>query len=363
MNKKVVILFFPLSESGGGRQIEKQKAMISNIPWALLSLERMIRHLDINVIIIDERFEDNYADIITNYKDNLLFVGVSSLLGRQIEGGIKFTKSLKQITNAPVIWGGWFPTVFPEVLLKDGYADYVCMGQGEIPFKTFTERILAGEDIEDIAGLGYKKNGNVVINKNDKLVNPEIFPKVNIDLIDINRLIDINKIIPDGQRGVDYIATYGCSNSCGFCSVVQVFGSKWYAKKIPDIINDLKYFKERANISHVTFWDENIFANKKFVLEFCHEMINSELSLTWGGFAHIGYFLKKYTDDDIRLIYRAGCRDIRLGAESGDQKTLDMINKKIKVKNTLEVVKLLKKHKIIARIFLIDGLMIKLLML
>jgi anaerobic magnesium-protoporphyrin IX monomethyl ester cyclase len=353
MNKKALILFFPLTESGGGRLLHKNQKFISNIPWALLSLERMIRHLDLEVILIDERLNRDYKNTIEKVKGRLLFAGVSSLAGLQIGGGVKFVETLRSIDDTvPVIWGGWFPTVFPEVLIRDGYSDYVCVGQGEIPFKTFTERMLAGEDVADIAGIAYKKNGEIIINPNEKLVNPTTFPKINLDLIDINGLIDLNGAVSHGYRGVDYLATYGCTNKCGFCSVVQVFGSKWFPGNVADIISDMKYFKEKAGISHVTFWDENLFASKKFVLEFCNEMIHSGLSLTWGAYAHIGYFLKNYSDEEIQLIYKAGCRDIRLGAESGDQQVLDAIHKNIKVKDTLSIVRLLRKYKITARIFL-----------
>ncbi len=344
MSKNIIILFFPLIESG---------EIFTNIPWALLSLERMIRHLDIEVVFIDERLNPDYSDVIIKAKENLLFAGVSSIIGYQISGGVKFTNTLKSICNVPVIWGGWFPTVIPEILIKDGYADYVCVGPGELPFKSFTEKMLLGEDISEIPGIGYKKDGSIVINPNEKFIHPDTYPPVNKDLIDVNRLIDINGKVPVGFRNVDYLASTGCPNSCGFCSVVQVYKNKWFAKKIPDIINDLKYFKEKAAISHVTFWDENIFASKKFVIDFCNELIKSDIKLTWSGYAHIGYFLRNFSENDIQLIYKAGCREIRLGSESGDQGVLDLIKKKIQVNDTLKIIKLLKKHNINSRIFLI----------
>ncbi len=344
MNKKTIILFFPLIESG---------EIFTNIPWALLSLERMIRHLDIDVVLIDERLDPDYTDIIKKNKDNLLFAGISAIIGYQIAGGVKFTKTLRTICNVPVIWGGWFPTVIPDIILKDGYADYICVGPGELPFKSFTEKILTGEDVSKISGIGFIKKGVVYVNPNENFTHPDSFTPVNKDLIDVNRLIDINGKVPVGQRNIDYLASTGCPQSCGFCSVVQVYKNKWFSKKIPDIIDDLRYFKEKASISNVTFWDENIFASKKFVIDFCNELIKSELNLTWSGYAHIGYFLRNFSEEEIQLIYKAGCREIRLGSESGDQEVLDLIKKKIQVNDTLKILKLLKKYNIRSRIFLI----------
>ncbi|MFH0867649.1 MAG: radical SAM protein, partial [Bacteroidota bacterium] len=342
MNRKNIILFFPLPDKGNAH---------SNYPWALLYLERMLRDLEVDVILIDERLNNDYSGIIKEYGDNLLFAGVSAMVGYQVVGGIKFSETVRSLTAAPVIWGGWFPTVFPEMLINDGYADYVFIGQGEIPFRQFTEKMLSGEKVFDIPGTGCRKNGITHITPNLDLINPENFPELNLSLIDFNALIDINGKIAVGFRGADYLATTGCPNNCSFCNLALVFGSRWYPKKVSEIIDDLKYIKENAGVNHITFSDDNLFAGKQFVLELCNEMMHAGLSLTWEANAHVGSFLKNYNDDDIKKFYNSGCRRIKIGAESGNQEVLDLINKKIKVKDNLTIVKILKKNNIRTRFF------------
>jgi radical SAM superfamily enzyme YgiQ (UPF0313 family) len=80
-------------------------------------------------------------------------------------------------------------------------------------------------------------------------------------------------------------------------------------------------------------------------------MIEVGLNITWSVYAHIGYFLKNFSDQDIKLIYRAGCRELRIGAESGDQNVLNLIEKKTSLKNNLKIVKILKKNNIHIRFF------------
>ncbi len=318
----------------------------SGFPWALLYLERMIRHLDVEVLLIDERLNKDYIEIINSTKGRLLFAGVSSIVGYQIVGGIKFSENIKMITGAPVIWGGWFPTVFPEMILQDGYADYVCIGQGEIPFLSFTEKLIAGEEITAIAGIGYKKNGTVIINPLSKLVDPDKFPRINLSLININQLIELHENTNNAFRDIDYLASTGCPHNCSFCNMTIYIGSRWFPKKISEIIDDLKYLREEASITHISFWDDNFFASKKFVLDFCNELILSGLKMTWDAETHVGFFLKTYTDEDIQLMYKSGCRRIKVGAESGDQEVLDLVNKRNQVKENLQIVKVLKKHNI-----------------
>jgi radical SAM superfamily enzyme YgiQ (UPF0313 family) len=340
-DKNIVILFYPISETGDP---------YTNIPWALLRLERVVRDLNVSVIFIDERVESNYEGTIINHKDNILFAGVSSMIGAQMIGGIKFCQTFRTISSMPIIWGGWFPTIYPEIILAETYADAICVGQGEVPFRAFTERVLAGISFKDIPGIGYSENGRFIINQNHKFVNPDLFPPINLDLIDINKLIDLNGEVPLGKRHVDYLATTGCTNNCAFCSAAKVFGRKWYTRSITEIINDIKYLVDKANVSHIESWDENIFANKKFIFDFCNELNKSKIPVTWSGYAHIGYFIRHFSDSDIKFLHKSGCREIRLGGESGDQDVLDLVNKNIKTTETIKVVKLLKRNNMPTRL-------------
>lgn len=338
--KKVILFFYPL--------IEKNE-VFPNIPWAFLYLERMIRHLNIEMILLDERLESNIEDKIRFYKENILFAAISVMIGHQITGATKFTKLFKSISEKPVLWGGWFPTILPEMILKDGFADYVCIGQGEIPFQQFVEGFIKNNDVTTIKGIGSKINGEIKINDNTDFINPHKFEKINLELIDINKLIDINGVVSSENRSVDYLATAGCPYQCKFCNAVHLFKRKWFPKGIEEIIQDIHYLKLKANVTHIDFRDDNFFGNRKFILSFCNSLLNSNISITWEANVHLGFLLKNFSDNDMKLIYKSGCRLLRIGAESGDQEVLDFINKKTKVEEIYKAVRFLKKHQIKTR--------------
>jgi radical SAM superfamily enzyme YgiQ (UPF0313 family) len=337
MEKNIIILFYPFIDS---------KEDYYNIPWALLYLERMIRHLNLEVVIIDERFESNYSFLIQKNCDKVLFSGVSAMIGSQITGGIKFTNEIRKYTNSPVIWGGWFPTLFPELLLETGIADYICIGQGEIPFLKFTESIKNNNFSFDIPGIGYKHNGTITINKKNKLNNPIAFPQINLNLINLKRLTEGKSKAKKNFVRIDYLASIGCNQACKFCNLVYIYEKKWFAKKIEEIISDLIFLKSEVGANHIVFIDDNLFVNKLFIINLCNNLIASNLNLTWAAFAHIGYFLEHFSHDDIKLFYEAGCRELRTGAESGDQDVLEIVGKKISVEKNIQIIKTLKEFNI-----------------
>jgi len=332
--KQVVILFYP----SPWPDIQRGR-----IPYALLYLERMIRHLPLDIILINEQIMPNYEPIIEQVKDRLFLAGVSSMTGHQIIGGIKFSKYVKKISSAKIVWGGWHPTLLPEETLAENYIDFLIKGQGEVSFRELVICLLTGKDYSGLNGLGYKKDGKIFINKNAAFININQFPRVNYKLINLN---DYTFKSAYGEKCLGYFTSHGCPFNCAFCCLAEVFGRRWYNKEIAEIIGDLRYFKETAGIDSVTFDDDNFFVNKDFTLKLCQAMIDANLNLKWDTSAHAALFLKLFGPEDINLFYRSGCRQIYIGAESGDQEVLDLINKKAKVEDSLDFVKVLNAHKI-----------------
>lgn len=334
---KVIILFYPATWPQGVR---------GRIPYALLYLERMVRHLNLEVVIIDEQVNSDYLPLIDKVCDRVLLAGVSAMTGNQIRGGIRFSRLIKEKTGdrTPVVWGGWHPTLLPENVLKNSFVDYVVIGQGEYPFQLLVEAFLEGRGVEAIPGIAYKQGTACVVNEPLPFSDMNQYPKINFRLVEISNYTYKSSY---SENCIGYFCSHGCPYNCAFCCLAKVFNRKWFRKNIDEIINDLALFKDKSGIDSVTFDDDNFFVNREFALDLCRRLIESKLDLLWDTSAHAGSFLKTYSDDDIDLLYRAGCRQIYIGAESGDQAILDLISKGTTVEDNINFVKLLEKHHII----------------
>lgn len=332
--KKVIIIFYPSPWPEGQR---------GRTPHALLYLERMICDFNLEIVLIDEKTTPDYEKIMDKVKDRLFLAGVSAMTGYQIFGGIKFSKYVREISSAKIVWGGWHASILSEETLREPFIDFIVKGQGENAFRELVGCLLSGSDYTLVKGLGYKQAGKSVVNGTTVLTDISKFPRVNYKLLDLNNYVYKSAY---SERCIGYFTSHGCPLNCAFCCVAQVYNRRWFNKKIEEIIEDLKYMKEAAKIDSVTFDDDNFFVNKPFTLKLCQALIDSGLNLKWDTSAHAALFLKTFSDEDIDLFYQAGCRQIYVGAESGDQEILDLIDKKAKVEDNLNFVKLLNKHKI-----------------
>lgn len=339
LTKDVVLLFYPNPSPGDSSQYR--------VPYSLLYLERAIRDLAVKIILLDEQLQPEYGAVLAANQDRLLLVGVSSLTGDQIQGGIAFSKMVRQKCNAPIVWGGWHPTLLPEQTLQEPFIDFVVLGQGERPLRELVEHLRGDLDITRISGLGFKQHGRVTINAPDCSHDPNLFPRIDLGLLDLKQYLNKSRL---PEKFISYFATHGCPLNCAFCCIGKVYQRRWYHKPVKDIIEELRYLKEKVGIDSLLFDDDNFFVNPAFARELAKAMIAEKLELTWETSAHAHIFAKAFSDEDVRLFAQSGCRQIYVGAESGDQEVLDLLDKHLKVEETLQFVTRLQRSGITPRL-------------
>ena len=86
----------------------------------------------------------------------------------------------------------------------------------------------------------------------------------------------------------------------------------------------LNIFINKYNIDAIEFHDNNFFTAKKRVLEFSELIMNDNISY-WGE-GRIDT-INMFTDDELKLMRKAGCKMIFLGAETGNDAVLKQMNK------------------------------------
>ena len=79
--KKTIILYNP-------------KAVFFDMPLALIALGTQVCE-DYNVVIIDARIESDVDEILKEYIDQALLVGVTSLTGAPLKDAISFSKKVR----------------------------------------------------------------------------------------------------------------------------------------------------------------------------------------------------------------------------------------------------------------------------
>lgn len=312
-------------------------------PLNLICIGSKLKSVGYNVEIINCAFEKDYLNTIDRELKDSLLVGIS-LLTSEAPDAYKIMKHIKEISNVPVVVGGWHCTLFPEQMADCKYADYVIAGEGEEHIINIAEMVKNGE-----------KTDNKIFHK--KILNPETFPlpDYNIDKT-IERFITsyltdkLSEYVKQPMRWLPYESSRGCPSHCTFCINVVTDNTIYRKKSAEKVISEIEYIVKKYNLTHLKIIDDNFFVDIRRVREICEGIINSGINITWDGECRCDYFREGMLDDKtLELCRKSGLIQLTLGIESGSPHTLQLMKKGITAEQAEFAVKKCSEHKIIAR--------------
>ena len=129
-----------------------------------------------------------------------------------------------------------------------------------------------------------------------------------------NNFFSINEKI-----AIPILGTRGCPYSCFFyCTYPLQQGRKVRARSVKNIIEEIKYWQKELGASKFVFRDPVFSINRKHTIEFCNEVINQKLNISFMVETH----LNNLDDEMINLLKTAGLELVYVGVESSSHVVL-----------------------------------------
>ena len=101
-------------------------------------------------------------------------------------------------------------------------------------------------------------------------------------------------------------------------------GRKFRARSAADVVGEMEYLVEKYGIRHFQFADDCFTAAPERVSEICELIISKQLDVTWDIMGRVNTLLDEAL---ILKMKRAGCVQIMMGIETGNQRILDLMKK------------------------------------
>lgn len=265
-------------------------------------------------------------------------VGIYSMASMQ-RNSIGFAEHLRDSCGL-LVAGGPLPSSDPVSFMKD--FDVVVKGEGEKTMVDILRIYEMGGDPGSIPGIVFRKNssGWVRCGEEGEIVHTEM-RKLETDLDQIafpaRDLFPNKEYIDYGKRRTGsatttVFTTRGCPFRCEFCSN-PVFGVS-YRMRSP--VNVLDEVEEALSFGYdnIHFADDVFTLNKERVFEICREIKNRGLDFRWECLGRVDSIDKNLA----MKMKEAGCDRIFFGIESGNDRILKMMNKKITVETARKAV-------------------------
>lgn len=236
--------------------------------------------------------------------------------------------------NSVIVLGGVHPSVFPEQTLEYFHeADFAFCGEAENGLSALVNSfsVSHGIDMGNIPGLIWRRGGEIICNRpffQDDLDSLG-FPDWNS--IDPRRYPFQTFFFSRSKNVAPLCMTRGCAYQCAFCTCHLVMGSKVRHHSAKYIIDEIELLKKDFGIEEFCFIDDNFLAFKESVIFLCQELIRKKIKVKWSCF---GIRLDLLEGEILKLMEKSGCFLFSVGIESGSQRILDSMKKKL----TLELI-------------------------
>ena len=274
---------------------------------------------------LNPQIEESIIKLVN--EKNIKYLGLTIMPALQLKRAVDISKNIKsKFPDLKILWGGYFPSLHPNTVLKADYVDYVFRGHAEYSIVDFMDSIegkAGAKKLNEIDGLSYKEDGKIINNKKSETIDPSLIPRLPYYKVDVEKYLKRSRTYL-GPRTMGYHSSVGCPFLCGFCAVAGVYKGRWIGRNSELVAGDLKFLKEKYNIGAVEFHDNNFFVSEKRTYEIADGI--KDLNIGWWGEARPDTTMK-FTDDTWEMMSKAGCKMIFFGAESSSDEILKLMDK------------------------------------
>ena len=285
--------------------------------------------VDVREYTINNQLDYILKDIYKHDYDVVLF----STYIWNIYDIVKLCENLKKVKpEIKIGLGGPEVTYDSEnAMEKYEFLDYILCGEGELVFRDLVMYLQGNKNIEDVEGIVYRNNGEIVVNRPKELLQnlDEIpSPYENLDPKEYE------------NRIVYYETSRGCPFNCQYCLSSAIKGLRYFS--IDRVKRDLKNLID-ARVSQIKFIDRTFNANKKFAKEIMEFLMENDNGYTTYHFEVTAHLL----DDDM-LEFLKDCKEglfqFEIGVQTTNQEALDAVGRRDDFEKLSYVVKTIESY-------------------
>jgi anaerobic magnesium-protoporphyrin IX monomethyl ester cyclase len=326
---------------------------LSTIPLGLGYIAAVLESAGFSTGILDMSVSDIQMDELERRlaQKNPDVVGITSMTC-SYPHAVKVARAVKHWNQeCSVVMGGVHATfMFEEILRKVPEIDAVVRYEGEYTMPEVADALDKKRGLDKVKGIAFRDG--------DRIVSTPLKPQIdNLDDLPYPAYHLLEPSVEEyignyGVRNFPIITTRGCPFGCIYCSTMAFHGRKYRTRSIARVLDELEYLIGKYRVNNVSFVDDNFTMQNDRVFKLCEGMADRKLAIDWGCSARVD----QVSEELLKAMKEAGCKDIFFGIESVSQRVLDLVNKRFTVKQAKETVKKAEKAGIRTHCSFIIGL-------
>ncbi len=263
------------------------------------------------------------------------FVGITSITFQVILTYHVLEEIRRNNPYLPIVIGGPHVSCLPLEPLERGLADFSVIGEGEEAMLGIAKAFENGNDFSSIPGVTFCREGKIHPACGSGMVK-------SIDALPLpaRHLLPMKKYRTSAVRtrrfpAISMVTSRGCPMRCTFCFNQLPYRQQVRFLSAGKIAEEMTHLIQQYGAREIHFWDDNFLADKSRINELFEIMESRQL--------HIPFdcegIINSFDAEMLEKLKKVGCYSVSYGIESGSQRMLDLMNKRITLDRIKKVIK------------------------
>jgi radical SAM superfamily enzyme YgiQ (UPF0313 family) len=319
-------------------------------PLGVLYLSSYLKRAGFNVGVFDSTFSslDAFREQVAQQRPAVVGLYTNMMTKQNV---LAMARTARQ-HGAVVVLGGPEPPYYAAEYLRAG-ADIIVKGEGELTLAELLPHLARCglNGLEAIQGIAFVNGSDQVT---ETLPRPFIAdlsanPWPDREAIDIPQYMRVWKE-HHGQSSVSVIHARGCPYTCRWCSH-SVYGNTHRRRTPEDAADELLWIKERYHPDLIWYADDVFAINHRWLFAYAHALRQRGVRIPFECISRAD----RLNEQVVQTLAEMGCYRLWNGSESGSQRVLDAMDRKVNVKDVQAKTHLLQKHGIETGMFIMLG--------
>ncbi|MCU0423115.1 MAG: B12-binding domain-containing radical SAM protein [Bacteroidia bacterium] len=333
---------------------KEQEIMRPYIPLGILYISAWLQKHGYDNDIFDSTFQsfEQQQQFILEKKPDVIGVYTNLMTKLNVLRLVQFVKSKPELSHTKIVLGG------PEVrnhmknFLSYG-ADAIVLGEGEETMleivQYFNQKL--DKNIHEIDGIAFlSETGECVQNKERaKLKELSDLPFPNRNKVNLQLYFDAWKQ-KHGTSAISINTMRGCPYTCKWCSRA-VYGQSYRRRSAKNVVDEMVWIKQNYEVDTIWFVDDVFTVSHKWLKEFKEALQAANIQFPYECITRAD----RMNEEVIQDLKASGCFRVWIGAESGSQKVIDLMDRRVDVNKVREMIQRSQANGIQAGTFIMVG--------
>ena len=328
---------------------EAEKRIMKPYPTlGILYISAYLKAHGLSVHVFDTTFKrkEEFRTFVNQNHPSIVGIYSNLMTKMNVLEQIRYCKA----QGCVVVVGGPDVPEYAEAYVEYG-ADVAVVGEGEETMRELVPAILAHASLESVSGIVFRRDDNRIIRTIPRSLIQDLdsIPMPDREAIDMEEYVNMWRT-HHGMGAVSLICARGCPFTCTWCSR-SIYGETHRRRSAKNVVDEIEFLRERYKPDMLWFADDVFTINHRWFQQFYEEMKRRNIHIPFECISRAD----RLTEDILQKMSELGAFRIWYGSESGSQRILDAMQRRVSVEEIQSTTRIAQKFGIQIGLFVMLG--------